>query len=457
MRNLGVARNRSGRRAFRKGHDGTVPGTQCLVEPVQAGKGDRRGKGIVQADVLPSGSVRRSTGDRVEGGQGPESGAGILEDAAGKHIGKEKDFRRHAALLQFRAEGVGKGIETGGILRETGCRDSHQQADEDRLMENVCQILTFCGAKVLFFVGVYYVSLSLLHKTQTNMKRILPLLAALLPMSCCTPSADVPFTEVKNYFFRNDAVAPQQPVIETEEAFEQLFGAAAVMGKDGQPTAVDFGREFVIAAVLPETDRLTQLEPVSLKKEGGEFVFTCRETVGERQSWTLRPCLLVKVDRKYAGTPVRLEKEVVDTPTDPASYQSFNQEHMQTVRDFLHKTGFYFLATVDGDQPQVRPFGTAEIIEGKLYIQTGHVKNVARQIAANPKVAICAYDGERWLRITATLVEDPRVEIKKAMLDANPNLRSMYDEHDDNTAVYFLKDARATFSSFTSEPVQVDF
>lgn len=130
---------------------------------------------------------------------------------------------------------------------------------------------------------------------------------------------------------------------------------------------------------------------------------------------------------------------------------------MQRVRDFLHKTGFYFLATVDGDQPQVRPFGTAEIIEGRLYIQTGHVKNVARQIAANPKVAICAFDGKEWLRITATLVEDSRVEVKKAMLDAYPNLRSMYDENDGNTAVYYLKDAAATINSFTSAPVEINF
>lgn len=130
---------------------------------------------------------------------------------------------------------------------------------------------------------------------------------------------------------------------------------------------------------------------------------------------------------------------------------------MQRVLDFLKKTGFYFLATVDGDQPEVRPFGTAEIIDGKLYIQTGHVKPVAKQIAANPKVAICAYDGTQWLRITATLVEDPRVEVKKAMLDAYPTLRSMYDENDANTAVYYLKDAKATINSFTAAPVEIDF
>ena len=130
---------------------------------------------------------------------------------------------------------------------------------------------------------------------------------------------------------------------------------------------------------------------------------------------------------------------------------------MQRVCDFLKRTGFYFLATVDGDQPQVRPFGTAEIIDGKLYIQTGHVKPVARQIAANPKVALCAYDGKEWLRVNATLVEDPRVEVKKAMLDAYPNLRSMYNENDGNTAVYYLKDAKATISSFTAPPVEIAF
>lgn len=130
---------------------------------------------------------------------------------------------------------------------------------------------------------------------------------------------------------------------------------------------------------------------------------------------------------------------------------------MQRVRDFLHKTEVYFLATVDGDQPEVRPFGTAEIIRGKLYIQTGHIKSVAKQIATNPKVAICAYDGKEWLRITATLVEDPRVEIKKAMLDAYPNLRSMYNENDGNTAVYYLKDAKATISSFTAAPIEIEF
>ena len=151
------------------------------------------------------------------------------------------------------------------------------------------------------------------------------------------------------------------------------------------------------------------------------------------------------------------KQEKSDSPVNPQEYTTSNLEGMKTVQEFLQSTHVNFLATVEGDQPQVRPFGTAEIIEGKLYIQTGHIKNVAKQIAANPKVVICAFNGEQWLRITATLVEDPRVEIKKAMLDANPGLRNMYDENDDNTAVYFLTDAKATINSFTTEPIVIEF
>ena len=130
---------------------------------------------------------------------------------------------------------------------------------------------------------------------------------------------------------------------------------------------------------------------------------------------------------------------------------------MQRVRDFLHKTGFYFLATVDGDQPELRPFGTAEIIDGKLYIQTGHVKPVARQIAANPKVELCAFKDGRWLRITGELVEDDRREAKKHMLDSYPVLRRMYSEDDGNTLVLYFKNATAVFSSFTEPPRTVRF
>ncbi len=121
---------------------------------------------------------------------------------------------------------------------------------------------------------------------------------------------------------------------------------------------------------------------------------------------------------------------------------------MERVCVFLKEAGVYYLATVDGDQPRVRPFGTAHIFEGKLYIQTGKVKPVSKQITKNPKVEICAFKDGRWLRLAGELVNDDRVEAKKSMLDAYENLRGMYDENDDNTQVLYIENAAATFSSF---------
>ena len=123
---------------------------------------------------------------------------------------------------------------------------------------------------------------------------------------------------------------------------------------------------------------------------------------------------------------------------------------MERVCEFFKNAGVYYLATVDGDQPRVRPFGTAHIFEGKLYIQTGKIKPVSKQIAANPKAELCAFKDGVWLRVACELVEDDRIEAKKSMLDAYSNLRAMYDENDGNTQVLYLKDAVATFSSFTA-------
>ena len=130
---------------------------------------------------------------------------------------------------------------------------------------------------------------------------------------------------------------------------------------------------------------------------------------------------------------------------------------MNEVWEFLKGCGTYFLATADGDQPRVRPFGTAEIFEGKLYIQTGKNKDVYRQLMNDPKCEICAYKDGRWLRVRGRLVPDDRVEAKKDMLDKNPQLRGMYDENDDNTIVLYLEDAVAVFSSFTEAPREVRF
>lgn len=130
---------------------------------------------------------------------------------------------------------------------------------------------------------------------------------------------------------------------------------------------------------------------------------------------------------------------------------------MQTVHDFLKKTNTYYLATVDGDQPRVRPFGTMHLFEGKLYIQTGKKKDVGKQISANPKVELSAFDGETWIRVAATLVEDSRVEAQESLLNDYPALKSMYAANDGNSVVYYLKDAVATFYTFTGEPREVRF
>lgn len=130
---------------------------------------------------------------------------------------------------------------------------------------------------------------------------------------------------------------------------------------------------------------------------------------------------------------------------------------MERVCKFLKDASVYYLATVEGDQPRVRPFGTAHIFQRKLYIQTGKIKDVSKQIALNPKVEICAFKDGEWLRLSGELVEDDRVEARKSMLDAYPELRRMYDENDDNTQVFYFKNATATFYAFTKTPEVVTF
>ncbi len=131
--------------------------------------------------------------------------------------------------------------------------------------------------------------------------------------------------------------------------------------------------------------------------------------------------------------------------------------NIERVCSFLKEAGTYYLATVDGDQPRVRPFGTAHIFEGKLYIQTGKIKPVSKQLAANPKAEICAFTGGQWIRVAGRLINDDRLEAKESMLDAYPNLKGMYDAKDDNTQVLYFEDAEATFSSFTAPAETVKF
>ena len=130
---------------------------------------------------------------------------------------------------------------------------------------------------------------------------------------------------------------------------------------------------------------------------------------------------------------------------------------MDEILEFLKNAGVYYLATVEGDQPRVRPFGTAHIFEGKLYIQTGKVKDVSKQLHANPKAEICAFKEGQWLRVAGELIEDDRIEARQSMLDAYPSLQAMYAADDGNTEVFYFKNATATFSSFTAAPETITF
>lgn len=130
---------------------------------------------------------------------------------------------------------------------------------------------------------------------------------------------------------------------------------------------------------------------------------------------------------------------------------------MQKVYNFLKQAETYYLATTEDGKPRVRPFGTINIFEDKLYIQTGKKKPVSKQIAENPNVEICAFKDGKWLRLSGILVEDDRYEARKSMLDAYPELRAMYDENDGNTQVLYFKNAKAVISSFTESPEEISF
>lgn len=130
---------------------------------------------------------------------------------------------------------------------------------------------------------------------------------------------------------------------------------------------------------------------------------------------------------------------------------------MNEVLEYLKKCKTYYIATMDGDQPRVRPFGVAEEYEGKIYIQTGKIKNVSKQLSINPKIEICACAGPTWLRIEGEAVNDDRIEVKAYVLDQNPGLKRMYSADDDNTQVLYLKNCKATFYSFTEAPRVVEF
>ena len=157
---------------------------------------------------------------------------------------------------------------------------------------------------------------------------------------------------------------------------------------------------------------------------------------------------------KSAESGIKSKSEAVIGPVKSEK----KEESMQSVYEFIKECKTYYLATVEENgQPRVRPFGTIDIFNGKLYIQTGKKKNVSKQLAANPKAELCCFDGKKWLRLSGELVNDDSVEAKKHMLDNYPNLRGMYNENDGNTQVFYMKNATAVFSSFTEAPVTVTF
>lgn len=132
-------------------------------------------------------------------------------------------------------------------------------------------------------------------------------------------------------------------------------------------------------------------------------------------------------------------------------------EGIEKVLKFIEEAQTYYLATVEGDQPRVRPFGTILLANGRLYIQTGKVKDVSKQLAANPKAEICAFKDGKWLRVAGKLVNDDDHDVKVAMLDKMPSLKAMYSADDDNMQMLYFEDAEATFSSFTEAPEVITF
>lgn len=156
-------------------------------------------------------------------------------------------------------------------------------------------------------------------------------------------------------------------------------------------------------------------------------------------------------DKTGSGVSIRAEADINSNET--------KQANMEEVQAYLKECGAFFIATVDGDQPRVRPFGVSEIIDGRLYIMTGKVKDVYKQMAANGKVEICALkrNGSEWMRLSGTLVNDETLAVKEEFLNRNQGLKAMYKADDDNMAVLYITNATARFCSFAAPERKVSF
>lgn len=130
---------------------------------------------------------------------------------------------------------------------------------------------------------------------------------------------------------------------------------------------------------------------------------------------------------------------------------------MNRIYEFLKKCGTYYIATVEGDKPHVRPFGTIDLFEGRLYIQTGKIKSVSKQMKENPHIEICGMMGDKWIRVEAEAICDERMEPQVHMLEQYPSLQGRYKAGDGNNEVFYLKNGKAQICSFTGEPEIIEF
>ena len=290
------------------------------------------------------------------------------------------------------------------------------------------------------------------------MKKVLLAFAVLLGLVACTTnkatsaeksvvSSEVPFTVAEHYFFNKGQDIPVNPKITSEELFKQLFGMATVMGENGKPTEIDFSKQFVLAVVLPVTDINTEITPVKVEEKGDTLFYHYDVKTGEKQSFSIQPLSIIILDKKYENKEIFLIN------------QQAMEENMKEVQAYLKECGAFFIATADGDQPRVRAFGVSEIIDGRLYIMTGKVKDVFKQMAANGKFEICALkpSGSEWMRVSGTLVNDETLSVKETFLERNPSLKAMYKADDDNMAVLYITNGVARFCSFAAPERKVAF
>jgi uncharacterized pyridoxamine 5'-phosphate oxidase family protein len=290
------------------------------------------------------------------------------------------------------------------------------------------------------------------------MKKVLLAFAVLLGLVACTTnkatsaeksvvSSEVPFTVAEHYFFNKGQDIPVNPKITSEELFKQLFGMATVMGENGKPTEIDFSKQFVLAVVLPVTDINTEITPVKVEEKGDTLFYHYDVKTGEKQSFSIQPLSIIILDKKYENKEIFLIN------------QQAMEENMKEVQAYLKECGAFFIATIDGDQPRVRAFGVSEIIDGRLYIMTGKVKDVFKQMAANGKFEICALkpSGSEWMRVSGTLVNDETLSVKETFLERNPSLKAMYKADDDNMAVLYITNGVARFCSFAAPERKVAF